>query len=130
MARESIAAVEAMHRGQVSIVIARAPVIQGYKRLGSPIGWIPLEPTVAQIDAAMLSAHSPHPNAGRLFVDFILSADGQSAFSGIQHLPVRRDHEGQSENSLHGYNWFVELPEKHVKFHKTVRLFREIFGIK
>ena len=130
MARASITAVDSMHTGKVSMVIARAPVVQGYKRkLRSPIDWIFLEPIVAQIDAVMLSSRSPHPNGARLFVDFVLSKEGQSAFAGIQQIPVRRDMEPRLNPTLPDHKWFVERPDKHVNFQETVKLFREIFGI-
>jgi len=131
MARASITAVDSMHTGKVSLVIARAPVVQGYKRkLRSPIDWIFLEPIVAQIDAVMLSSRSPHPNGARLFVDFVLSKEGQSAFAGIQQIPVRRDMEPRSKPGFQGQQWFLERPDKHVNFQETVRLFREIFGLR
>jgi ABC-type Fe3+ transport system substrate-binding protein len=85
---------------------------------------------VAQIDAVMLSAQSPHPNAARLFVDFVLSKEGQSTLAGIQQIPVRRDMEPRSLAVYQGPKWFVERPDKHVNFGETVRLFREIFGLK
>jgi ABC-type Fe3+ transport system substrate-binding protein len=130
MARASITAVDSLHTGNVSMVIARAPVIQGYKKkLGSPIDWIFLGPIVAQIDAVMLSAQSRSPNAARLFVDFVLSKEGQSALAGVQQIPVRRDMEPRSKPVFQGHPWFVERPDKHEHFRKTVRLFREIFGI-
>lgn len=128
MARASIMAVDSLHTGNVAIVIARAPVIQGYKKkLQSPIDWVSLEPTVAQIDTVMLSAQSPHPNAARLFVDFVLSKEGQNALAGIQQIPVRRDMESRSKTILQGHKWFVERPDKHVR--DTIKLFREIFGL-
>lgn len=130
MARASITAVDSLHTGNVSMVIARAPVIQGYKKkLGSPIDWIFLAPVVAQIDAVMLSAQSRSPNAARLFVDFVLSKEGQSVLAGVQQIPVRRDMEPRSKPVVQGHPWFVERPDKHESFRKTVRLFREIFGI-
>jgi iron(III) transport system substrate-binding protein len=131
MALASIMAVDSLHTGNVAMVIARAPVIQGYKKqLQSPIDWVSLEPTVAQIDAVMLSAQSPHPNAARLFVDFVLSKEGQGALAGIQQIPVRRDMEPRSKTVSQGHRWFVERPDKHVNFRETVKLFREIFGLK
>lgn len=130
MARASITAVDSLHLGNVSMVIARAPVIHGYKeKLGSSIDWAFLEPVVAQIDAVMLSAHSRSPNAARLFVDFILSKEGQSALAGVQQIPVRRDMEPTSKPPFQGHQWFVERPDRHQNFGDTVRLFREIFGI-
>ena len=130
MARAGITAVDSLHTGNVSMVIARAPVILGYKKkLQSPIDWVYLEPIVAQIDAVMLSAQAPHPNAARLFVDFVLSREGQNALASVQQMPVRRDMEGQPKHLFQAYKWFVERPDKHVNFHKSVNLFREIFGI-
>jgi iron(III) transport system substrate-binding protein len=130
LARASIAAVEYMHTGNVSMVIARAPVIQGYKeKLHSPIHWVSLDPVIAQMDAVMLSAQSPHPHAARLFVDFVLSREGQNALATVQQIPVRRDMQPRSKHLLGGHKWFVERPDKHVHFQKTVRQFREIFGI-
>ena len=130
MAPASIMAVDSLHTGSVAVVIARAPVIQGYKKkLQSLIDWVFLEPTVAQIDAVMLSAQSPYPNAARLFVDFVLSKEGQHALAGIQQIPVRRDMEPRSRTISQGHKWFVERPDKHVNFRETVKLFREIFGL-
>ena len=129
MAHASITAVDSLHIGNVSMVIARAPVIHGYKKkLGSPIDWTFLGPIVAQIDAVMLSAQSRSPNAARLFVDFILSKEGQSGLAGVQQIPVRRDMEPGSKRVLQGHQWFVERPDKHENFGETVKLFREIFG--
>ena len=130
MARASITAVDSMHTGNVSMVLARAPVIQGYKnKLGSPFDLVSLEPIIAQLDAVMLSAQSPHPNAARLFADFALSKEGQSALAEVQQIPVRRDMEPSSQPAFRRHKWFVERPDKHVNFHKSVNLFREIFGI-
>jgi ABC-type thiamine transport system substrate-binding protein len=129
MTRASITAVESLHIGNVSIVIARAPVIHGYKeKLGSPIDWTFLGPVVAQIDAVMLSAQSRSPNAARLFVDFVLSKEGQTGLAGVQQIPVRRDMEPRSTPVFQGHRWFLERPEKHENFRETVKLFREIFG--
>jgi len=130
MAGASITAVDSMHTGNVSMVLARAPVIEGYKnKLGSPFNLVSLEPIIAQLDAVMLSAQSPHPNAARLFADFALSKEGQSALAEVQQIPVRRDMDPSSQPAFRGHKWFVERPDKHVNFHKSVNLFREIFGI-
>jgi len=128
MARASIAAVDSLHLGNVSMVIARAPVISSYKdKFGSPIKWIFLDPTIAQVETVMLSARSPRPNAARLFADFILSRQGQTALSSILQIPVRKD---MAPNAMaQGHTWFIERPARRFDFQQTVRLFREIFGI-
>jgi ABC-type Fe3+ transport system substrate-binding protein len=129
MARASITAVDALHIGNVSMVIAHAPVIHGYKKkLGSPIDWTFLGPVAAQIDAVLLSVQSNSPNAARLFVDFILSKEGQSSLAGVQQIPVRRDMEPRSKPVFQGHQWFVERPDKQENFAETVKRFRDIFG--
>ena len=117
--------------GNISLVIARAAVIQGCKnKLNSPIELVVLEPVVAQIDAVMLSGQSLHPNAGRLFVDYVLSNEGQRVLSGVQQIPVRRDGEASPAPLAQGHRWFVERPDRQVDFQKSVGMFREIFCIR
>ena len=129
--RASISAVDALHTGSVSLVIARAPVIQGYKeKMRSPIDWIALDPTVAQIDAVMLAAQSRHHNAARLFINFALSKEGQTALAEVQQIPIRRDMEAQPIPATQARMWFVERPDQHINFQATARLFQEIFGIR
>ena len=50
------------------------------KSQGAPIEWVPLEPTVVNLAAATLSAKAPHPNASMLFIDFLLSEQGQKIY--------------------------------------------------
>jgi ABC-type Fe3+ transport system substrate-binding protein len=131
MARASITAVDSLHTGNVSMVIARAPVIQGYKQKErSAIEWAFLRPVVAQIDTVMLSAQSRSPNAARLFVDFVLSKEGQGMLASIQQIPVRKDMEPRSKPVFEGHPWFVERPDRHSNFAATVQQFREIFAFR
>ncbi len=48
-------------------------------------------PTLAGIRLIGVHANAPHPNAARLFVDFILSKEGQGIFNSISYHPVRAD---------------------------------------
>jgi iron(III) transport system substrate-binding protein len=128
MARGSITAVDFLHRGTVSLIIARAPVIQAYRdQHHSPIQWVSLDPVISQVEAVMLSARSPNPNAARLFVDFVLSTEGQTALAGVaQQVPLHRDRQSNPKKAL---RWYLEHPDKNVNFQHTVRLFRKIFRI-
>jgi iron(III) transport system substrate-binding protein len=130
MSRESLSAVDAVHTGRVSLIIARAAVVQGYKdKVRSPIDWTFLEPSVAQAECVMVCAQSPHPYAARLFVNFVLSREGQSALASIQQLPVRRDMRASLDAPGQPTKWFVDRPDPHINFRATVKRFREIFGI-
>jgi len=44
---------------------------------GAPIGWIPMDVVPTNSGAAAIIAVTPHPHAALLFVDFLVSAEGQ-----------------------------------------------------
>jgi iron(III) transport system substrate-binding protein len=41
--------------------------------------------------APVLHADAPHPNAGKLFIDFMLSKEGQKILNSLDRHPVRMD---------------------------------------
>ncbi len=44
---------------------------------GAPVAWVPMELNVANAGGVGISAHAPHPNAGMLLLDFLISPAGQ-----------------------------------------------------
>ena len=55
---------------------------------GAPVQWQPIEP-VAQLPNPMgLMRNAPHPNAARLFIEYVLSEDGQRVFRDANYLPA------------------------------------------
>ena len=65
--------------------------IEKLKEKGAPIEWVGLSPTIAEIHPIAISAHAPHPNCARLFVDFILSQKGQEKIASFYRTPSRMD---------------------------------------
>jgi iron(III) transport system substrate-binding protein len=65
--------------------------IEKLKKKGAPIEWAGLDPVVAEIHPIAISAHAPHPNAAMLFVDFILSKEGQEIIASFYRMPSRMD---------------------------------------
>lgn len=47
------------------------------KQKGSPVEWRPLEPVVATVGSAGFMTKAPNPHASLLFIDFLLSKEGQ-----------------------------------------------------
>ena len=47
------------------------------KQKGSPVEWRPLEPVVTTVGSAALLAKAPNPHAALLFIDYLLSKEGQ-----------------------------------------------------
>src|SRR3990172_3441476 len=113
--------------GQYSLVIAYAHTVEREKFKGAPIDWIALEPAVVEIDPLMIGSKAPHPNAARLFLDFLLSKEGQELLLEFQRIPVRKDVEPKPARLFRGYQRLVERPDDYKYFSENVKLFQEIF---
>jgi ABC-type Fe3+ transport system substrate-binding protein len=58
------------------------------RKKGAPSEWQPLEPVAAPLQVIGLAKNSPHPHAAMLFLDFILSRQGQEVFRAVDYLPA------------------------------------------
>ncbi len=114
--------------GEYPLVIAYAHTVEREKFKGSPVDWVALEPAVVEIDPLMVGSKAPHPNAARLFLDFLLSKEGQEMLVEFQRIPVRSDVEPKPARLFRGYKRIVERPDDYKYFAETVKLFQEIFG--
>jgi len=80
--------------------------------------------------AAGLSAKPQHPNAAKLFYDFVLSKPAQQRLRTLRRIPARPDIEPfsprmeQSKLKLQ-----VEPAQSGPQFNATIKEFREIFGL-
>jgi iron(III) transport system substrate-binding protein len=66
--------------------------VERMKTEGAPVDWIPsFNPIVTTINGVGLSAKASAPNAGKLFIDFILSKKGQEMIRDMRRIPSRSD---------------------------------------
>jgi ABC-type Fe3+ transport system substrate-binding protein len=54
---------------------------------GAPVDWIAMEPVPALLNVVGLAKESPHPYAAMLFLDYVLSEDGQRVLQQVDYLP-------------------------------------------
>jgi len=59
--------------------------------LGVPGKVVPLDPATMTMQIAGVSRNAPHPNAARLFLDFMISRTGQEVFREADYIPMRPD---------------------------------------
>jgi iron(III) transport system substrate-binding protein len=116
--------------GEFPLIIAYAPTIQRETSKKHPMDWVPLEPVPVQVNPMMLAAKAPHPNAGKLFIDFLLSKQGQKMLVDFRRIPVREDVEPDPPRLFRDYKRIVEHPEDYKNFNETIKLYQEIFGIR
>ena len=55
---------------------------------GAPVNWIKMEPLSESINLIGLLKDAPHPNAARLFIEFVLSDAGQKVLADNDYLPA------------------------------------------
>ena len=56
------------------------------KRDGAPVDWFSLEPALASTNAIGIFRHAPHPNAARLYYEFMLT-EGQEVMASVDDVP-------------------------------------------
>jgi iron(III) transport system substrate-binding protein len=112
--------------GEFPLVIAYANIIQYLTEKGAPIDWVPLEPAVISVNTVMLGANAPHPNAGKLLVDFTLSKEGQEKLWDFQRIPSRSDVEPKPARLFRGYKRYVVHPEDYKGHDEIVKLYAQI----
>ena len=96
-------------RHQVAIS-NRLDVVERARRTGAKTGWMPIDPVVVQPTAVVVSARAPHPNAARLFANFLLTADAQELLAAGGRVPTRVDVDPQPREPLRGLRPHLTLP--------------------
>jgi len=65
------------------------PIISARK--GAPVAPLPLEPVLTVVSSVMLPKAPPHPYSAMLFIDYLLSKDGQQRLRDAEYFPARPD---------------------------------------
>ena len=68
-----------------------AHILARIKGQGGPVQYIFDEPVITYIHPVALAKFAPHPNAGKLLVSFILSAEGQKMLRDQGRIPGHRE---------------------------------------
>lgn len=91
--------------------------------------WVNLEPVVIKFDGIMLGFKAAHPNAAKLFIDFILSQNGQELWQGFSRVTLRAGVEPNPPRLIKGFKRVVLHPEKAQDAQESLKLYRDILGI-
>jgi iron(III) transport system substrate-binding protein len=79
-------------------LMSQVTKIEEMKEKGAPVDWAPNTPNFSTVGAYALNRTPPHPAAARLFVDFVLSEQGQRVLARTGKLPMRRGVPTQSKS--------------------------------
>jgi len=104
--------------------------VEEMKTAGAPIEWLAIEPVIPDINPIAISAHAPHPHAAKLFVDYILSREGQEVIASFYRIPNRSDMDPIVPRLKKGLKVLPFDPTLVDDYERYIKLFREIFLIK
>ena len=76
--------------GDFPLAIVHAAEMDEARKTGAPVDWVrTLDPVITSPSVIAVSAHAPHPKQARLFVDFVLSEEGQRLIANQGRVPAR-----------------------------------------
>lgn len=99
------------------------------QKSGAPIEWVPgRNPIPASTHLLGIYAHARHPNAAKLFVDFLLSKEGQSLTANvIGSYPANPNVESDLRKKTAGYRLHPVNPKMMSRFDEINKQYMEIF---
>lgn len=114
--------------GEFPLAISYTHTVEWSKSQGTSVDWVNLEPVVIKFDGIMLAAKAPHPNAGKLFIDFVLSQEGQEVLKSFRRVTLREGVEPDPPRLIKGFKRIVLHPDRSQNAEESLKLYREIFG--
>ena len=115
--------------GEFPLAIAYTHTVEWAKSQGNSVDWVNLEPVVIKFDGIMLGSKAAHPNAAKLFIDFMLSQQGQSLLQSFSRVTLREGVEPNPPRLIKGFKRVVLHPDKAQDAQESLKLYREIFGL-
>ena len=97
------------------------------KRKGAPVDWLAQDPVFTKFQPISVAAKAPHPNAAKLFVDFMLSEEGQRIIASFGRVPTRRA-VPTNVQGLDKMNFVIDEFSAGDDFNKSYEQFRVTFG--
>ena len=110
------------------VLTAYSQNFEQMKPTGAPVDWVYLNPVFANIHPVGLSTKAPHPNAGKLFIDFVLSKRGQELVRGMDRIPDRIDTPPEQARFVEGIKPAFAPSEVLEEFERYAKIFHDIFG--
>ena len=93
--------------------------------------WVPLDAVTTTLQVGGVTAGAPHPNAGRLFLDFITSRAGQEIFREANYIPMHPDVPAKDpmlKAEPGGYKQIVLSPEEvDTNAQRYQKIYQDIF---
>ena len=114
--------------GEAALQInANAVTVNRLKQRGAPIDWVAPGPLPGLMVGVGLVSQGPHPAAAKLFLDFLLSREGQQLYQKAGRLVARSDLPQDESIKVRGAQIVPVDPAWAENFDEDAKLLKEIF---
>ena len=108
-----------MMAGEFPLLVSQYPTgVEEFKKAGAPVDWVPIDPWFVYPIGIAVTAKNSHPASARLYVDFILSAEGQTFMRTLSRIPARKDVLPNPPRLMEGRKLFVIRPASSAIYNK------------
>jgi len=101
--------------------------VEDAKRKGAPVDWLAQDPVFTKFQPIGVGAKAPHPKSAKLFVNFMLSEQGQKIIAAFGRMPTRRGLTSTIQGA-EKLNYVVDEIGAGDDYNKNYEQFRKIFG--
>ena len=113
------------------VVVAFANGIERLKKEHAPIDWVAADPIIGLTFGVGLAKDAPHPNAGKLFIDYLLSKAGQEITAESGYFVPRRDVAVPIMKQVPPNMKVIPLPMSLAsKYNEHFQTYRKLMGLK
>jgi iron(III) transport system substrate-binding protein len=116
--------------GEFGVLINTRPEsVDELKQKGAPVEWVAPRPTTANVLPIAIAKNAQHPNAGKLFMDYMLSEDGQKLLISMGRTPVRPAVAATNPRLSQGIDIAVNDPGMAERFDQVVEQYKGVFAL-
>jgi len=116
---------------RAAVVVAFANGVDRLKKEGAPIEWIAPEPVIGLTFGTAVVKDAPHPNAARLFNDFLLSREGQELTAAAGYYAPRTDVASPILKETPAKTKILPLPMSLApRYNEYFQTYRKVMGLK
>ena len=108
-------------------VFTNAHQIEQMKSQGAPVEWVATRPVLTTQTVLALPNHAPNPNSAKLYIDFVLSKEGQELLRSFNRIPARSDVEASPPRLTRGLTFSPYKGEWGEEYDKYAERFRKTF---
>ena len=108
-------------------VFSNAHQIEQMKSQGAPVEWVATRPVLTTQTVLALPNRAPSPNSAKLYIDFVLSKEGQELLRSFNRIPARTDVEASPPRLTRGLKFSPYKGEWGEEYDKYAERFRKTF---